>query len=147
MNYCLHTSVILVDQNSCLHAPVESKISAGLLKIVFSLCIVISLAKTIRRNVSQKASFPGSHMTIMIGHFLATIFKGQLYDETLHLSTFYLSDNHLTALCAWISSPISWSPIHNWWALVLVETYPAQWVTLHNIQASLLLFLHVQYPS
>ena len=35
-----------------LACSVESKISAGLLKIVFSLCIVISLTKTMRRNDS-----------------------------------------------------------------------------------------------
>ena len=29
--------------------------------------------------------------------------------------------------------PISRSPQHSWWGLVLAEMCPAQWVTLHNI--------------
>ena len=67
----------------------------------------------------------------------------QLHEEQLHeetvLSKIGVSTDFWIRPATWLHSvhdmavPISRSLQRSWWGLVLAETRPAQWVTLHNI--------------
>ena len=79
-----------------------------------------------------------------------------LWTDCIELSTSCILEksSHLTAFCAWDSSPhLLVTPVC-WWGLVLAEMHPVQWVTLCNIygqfykgDVALWLFLHRDYFS
>ena len=85
--------------------------------------------------------------------YVRSLKERQLHEETERDSVaFFNKASHLTHSVHEIAVPISQSHQHSWWGLVLVETRPVRWVTLHNVHLSLLgdvvrwLFMYAHLP-
>ena len=65
---------------------------------------------------------------------LQSLNERQLHKEKIQLlPTIWLRPATWLHFVHEIAVPISWSPQPSWWGLVLAETHPAQWVTLHDM--------------